>query len=69
MVLLVSLMLPNNRLYGKFASVEQMKDKILQLIKLFWNIFAAHADFHTDPLMGLLHNNPELADALTANWC
>lgn len=37
--------------------------------KTFLNIFAAHADFHTDPLMGLLHNNPELADALSANWC
>lgn len=36
MVLLQSVMLPNNSLFGKFASVQQIKDKILQSIKLFW---------------------------------
>lgn len=36
MVLLQSLMLPNNNFFGKFASVQQIKDKILQSIKLFW---------------------------------
>lgn len=36
MVLLQSVMLPNNSLFGKFTSVQQIKDKILQSIKLFW---------------------------------
>lgn len=36
MVLLQSVMLNNNSLSGKFTSVQQIKDKILQSIKLFW---------------------------------
>lgn len=35
MVLLVSIILPNNRLYGKFISSQQIKHEILPLIFLF----------------------------------
>lgn len=45
-VLLQSVMLNNNSIFGKFTSVQQIKDKILQSIKLFWT-YSLHVRIST----------------------